>query len=129
MFGNQPSTLQSGGTTTLDTTGATRRDYYEMTGQQQTLPSLVLLNQHHAKSASPWSSTQASQSSPQGAKLDTESKITSLHGPSQYIARNTEGEKRLGKQPGSARKGYWDVLSIFRSGNRSTTQTRQDSES
>ena len=133
MFRSQASTLQSRGAPTIDAAGPTRRDYYEMTETEQALPSHPHSKQSHRKSKSPWSSTQPSQSTTEGTELDLGSEMISDAGPSQDDAGNMmssmakEDESRSGKQSESSRKGYWDVMSIFRSGNRSTVQSKPDS--
>lgn len=134
MFRSQGSTLQSrGGAPTLDATGPTRREYYEMTETEQTLPSHPHSKQSHLKSKSPWSSTQPSQATTEGTELDIGSELISDAGRSQDDAGNMmssmtrEDENLSGKQSESPRKGYWDVMSIFRSGNRSTVQSKPGS--
>ncbi|KAL2050957.1 hypothetical protein ABVK25_008856 [Lepraria finkii] len=92
IWGNQSSTEHPGSETLIDNTSSTRRDYYELT-----------------------------EHSHQGSKLETITGDITSDGLSQLPAHKKEGPVEATASEQSSRQGYWDIMSIFRSTNKDTT--------
>ena len=57
----------------------------------------------------------------QGSELETITGDISSDGLSQLLAHKKEGPVKATANEPSSRRGYWDIMSIFRSANKDTT--------